>query len=62
MAKKEAVRMSFHKHKSMKMLVVGILILLNSTYGLVSWGVFVGGIVALLGLIGLIHPGCPASK
>lgn len=55
MAKKERDRRAFHKHKSIVMLVVGILIILNALYGLLSWGVFVGGIIALLGLIGIVH-------
>ncbi len=55
---KEDVHAAFHKRKSLVMLVVGILILLNTIYGLLSWGVFVGGIIALLGLLGLVHPKC----
>jgi hypothetical protein len=55
MGKKEMDCRAFHKHKSIVMLVVGILIILNALYGLLSWGVFVGGIIALLGLIGIVH-------
>ena len=56
MAKKEEARMKFHKHKSIVMLIVGILIILNATYGWFTWGVFVGGVIALIGLLGLICP------
>jgi len=56
MAKKEDRHAAFHKRKSMTMLIVGILILINELYGLVSWGMFVGGVITILGLIGLIHP------
>ncbi len=56
MAKKGADPISFHKCKSGKMVIIGILILLNAIYGLFSWGIFVGGVVALLGLVGLVHP------
>jgi hypothetical protein len=62
MAKKEADHMAFHKYKSGKMLIIGILILLNATYSVVNWGVFVGGVVALLGLLGLVYPKCPHCK
>jgi len=56
MAKKIDARAAFHKHKGIVMIVVGILILLNEIYSLVSWGIFVGGVVALLGLLRLICP------
>ena len=58
MAKEEVSHAAFHKHKGLVMLVVGILILLNAIYGWFSWGVFVGGIIALLGLLRLVHPKC----
>tara|TARA_Y100000310_G_scaffold314502_1_gene363929 strand:+ start:2009 stop:2206 length:198 start_codon:yes stop_codon:yes gene_type:complete len=37
-------------------LVLGVLILLNSLYGWVTWGVFIGVIIILKGLIVLLHP------
>ena len=37
-------------------LVLGILILLNSLYGWLTWGVFIGIIVILKGLIFMFHP------
>ena len=55
MEKKEKECRAFHKHKSIVMFVIGILITLNALYGWFSWGVFVGGIIALLGLIGIVH-------
>jgi len=37
-------------------LVLGVLILLNSLYGWLTWGVFIGIIVILKGLIFMFHP------
>ncbi len=37
-------------------LILGVLILLNALYGWVTWGVFVGAMVILKGLIWLVHP------
>ena len=37
------------------MIVLGILILLNAIYGWFSWGVFIGGIAILKGIVLLIH-------
>jgi len=37
-------------------LILGVLILLNSLYGWLTWGVFVGIIVILKGLMKLLHP------
>jgi hypothetical protein len=45
-----------------KVLILGVLILLNAIYGWLSWGVFVGGIIAIIGLVHLIFGCCPACK
>jgi len=39
----------------LSVLVLGILILLNALFGWFSWGVFIGGIVALKGIGILLH-------
>ena len=39
-------------------LSLGILILLNALYGWLTWGVFIGVVVALKGVILLLHPNC----
>ena len=59
MAKKVDARAAYYRHKGIVMLAVGILILLNEIYSLVSWGMFIGGVIALLGLLKLI---CPPYK
>ena len=64
MAKKKVQKMeagtcsSGHGCKCMGgcILVLGVLILLNALYGWMTWGVFVGVIVILKGLIALLHP------
>ena len=45
-----------------KMLVLGVLILLNTIYSWLSWGVFVGGIIAIIGLVHLICGCCPSCN
>ncbi len=39
----------------MSVLVLGVLVLLNAIYGWFGWGVFVGGIIILKGLVLLLH-------
>lgn len=48
--------------KGAKLLILGALIVLNAVYGWFSWGIFVGGIIAIKGLIKLIFGCCPACK
>ena len=43
-------------------LVVGILILLNAIYGKFSWAVFIGGLIAIKGIVMLVMPHCPHCK
>jgi uncharacterized membrane protein HdeD (DUF308 family) len=57
MAKQEMV----HCHPQCmgtKAFVLGVLILLNATYAFVSWAVFVGGALTLMGLIHMMMPAC----
>ena len=50
--------MSMHmKHKGAMMLVLGGLILLNVYLMKLGWGVFVGGVFVLGGLVKMLH-GC----
>lgn len=52
-------------HKRMmgvKMLVLGALILANMYWGILNWVAFIGGVLALWGLIELIMPGCKMCK
>ena len=41
------------------LICLGILILINAYFGLLGWGLFIGGIIAIKGIIMLIHPCCP---
>ena len=51
-----------HRCKGWKMLVLGILVLLNAWYMLVDWWMFVGILITLGGLIKIIWPHCPHCK
>jgi hypothetical protein len=37
------------------LIVLGILVLLNATYSWFTWGVFIGGIIILKGIILMLH-------
>ena len=39
-----------------KMLVLGLLVLANSNWNIVNWATFIGGIIAIAGLLKLIMP------
>jgi len=45
-----------HKGMGTKMLVLGLLIIANAYLNVVSWGVFVGAVIALAGLCKLALP------
>lgn len=47
---------TYHKYMGIELLILGILIILNSMYVWFSWGVFVGGIIGIKGLIMLLMP------
>lgn len=52
-------------HKKMmgcKMLVLGILVLINVYWPMVSWDKFIGWILVLAGVVKLIMPGCKHCK
>jgi len=51
-----------HKCLGMKKLILGVLILLNAYLAWVNWAVFVGGIIALAGLLKMLWPNCPHCK
>jgi len=42
-----------------KLLVLGVLVLLNSVWDIVSWGIFIGVILLLVGVLKLLKPVCP---
>ncbi len=44
------------------LLVLGVLIVLNDLWAMLSWGMFIGVIVALKGLIKLLMPYCTHCK
>jgi len=43
-------------------LVLGVLIVLNDLWAMLSWGMFIGVIIALKGLIKLLMPSCIHCK
>jgi uncharacterized membrane protein HdeD (DUF308 family) len=62
MAKRMNMKMDDHwqmhkKRMGCKMLVLGVLVLANSYWGIVSWTNFIGGILVIAGLVKLVgHP------
>jgi len=46
----------WHKYKGVGMLVLGLLILANVYLEFLSWGAFVGGVLALAGFLKLVMP------
>jgi len=51
------------KCRGVKLLVLGVLVVLNAIYGWFGWGIFVGGIIGLKGLLKLAKPdGCGHCK
>lgn len=50
---------SCHRCWGMIALVLGVLVLLNANYGMVSWAMFVGIILVVKGLVKMIWPHCP---
>ena len=45
-----------------KMFILGVLILLNAYFNVVSWAVFIGAVLALKGLISMIWSKCSCKK
>lgn len=60
------VKETTHEHTPRCMgsmlLVLGVLIILNSVYAWFNWAIFVGGILALKGLLKLTFPVCGCQK
>ena len=42
-----------------KLLVLGVLVILNTLWSFVSWGIFIGALLVLGGLVKLVKPMCP---
>ncbi len=49
-------RSSMHVKKGVGMLILGLLILTNALWPFMSWGAFIGAVVALVGLLKLVFP------
>ena len=68
MAKKE-MNENCHMHGTcpkcmgIKMLILGVLVLLNTYYNTyINWAYFIGLIIAIKGIIMLVKPHCPHCK
>ena len=42
-----------------KVLVLGVLVLVNAVWSVFDWGIFIGGLLVLGGLVKLVKPMCP---
>jgi len=42
-----------------KLLVLGVLVILNTLWSFLDWGVFIGALLILGGLLMLVKPMCP---
>ena len=42
-----------------KLLIVGVLVLANAFWSFLDWGVFIGLLLVLVGLLKLLKPMCP---
>ena len=62
MKKMDKKHMGMYKHKGVAMLILGALILANVYWIELEWGVFVGGVFILGGLVKLIHGGSCKGK
>ena len=67
MPKKKGEKCDMHEGSCNKcggamMLLLGILVLLNANYSLVSWAVFIGIILLIKGLKYIVMPCCPHCK
>ncbi len=51
-----------YKCMSGKWVLVGVLVLLNTRYPVVSWSVFIGVLLVLKGLLKVVMPHCPHCK
>ena len=56
MARKRGKGMNFHMMKGLGMVLLGLLILANVYWYVLSWWAFVGAVFVLFGLIKLIMP------
>jgi len=48
----------FIAHKAWMMVLLGVLLLINTTWMHISWGLFLGMIAIILGILTLILHGC----
>ena len=51
-----------HKCMGIKILLLGVVIILNAVYGWLDWGVFIGAVVAIKGLMMLSMSKCSHKK
>lgn len=42
-----------------KLLILGVLVLVNSLWSIFDWGVLIGGLLILGGVLKLVKPMCP---
>jgi len=45
-----------------KALIVGILVLINTYWSILSWDYFIGALLVIIGILKLASPNCPHCK
>jgi len=60
MEKKETCKIGHHTPACMgvMLVVLGALVVLNDVYSWLTWGTFIGGLIALKGIMMFAHPCC----
>jgi len=57
MPKKEMMKCcGMHRKKGVMMLVLGLLVLANVYFPVLSWGAFIGAVLVLAGIVKLVMP------
>ena len=51
-----------YKCRSSKILIIGVLVLINAYYAKYDWALFVGWLLVVKGILHMMWPACPHCK